>query len=276
MPSAVVESMLPYGFCLGPQTLTRKGTHPVVLFFQEMVRAHMTIPSLLPNMTYHEQIVGIPYTYVNSVLPWLRSPGPFFYMPNLFLSEWLPTIGGQLYWGFNKQVAPVTVTDSTWTVFGDHGEPVIGFRHRLPRRASHEWKPVARHPYPNFDWFSGPNGLMVQPLLSQMPVGYKIVPVASNFNKLWDQAVIRPLEGQVEIHESFIPTLPTGRFPSHRKWAPSIARSPFGCFELLAPWRLTIPYAPEWTAAIPPLSTPALPGAPVHNPAALPPADELH
>ena len=71
LPRAQVLDLLPHGLELGPQDLTAPGEHPVIFHFQEMLRAHMTIPSLLPNLTYHEQVVGIPFTHVT---PGLSGP----------------------------------------------------------------------------------------------------------------------------------------------------------------------------------------------------------
>jgi hypothetical protein len=158
-----------------------------------------------------------------------------------------------LYWGFNKHVADIRVTANTWEVFDSSDNPVVGFRHRNRGGEAAVWKPVSEQPYPFFSHFCGPNGLMVQPLLSQLPGGYQVFPVCSNFDKLWAQAWIRPIQGQVRIEQAFVPTLPCGRYPAEG-WAPSIERSAYGCFEVLAPWSLTIPYLPAMAPWIPPTS----------------------
>ena len=65
LPTDRVRDLLPAGMELGAQDVSPKGTHPVILFFHDMFRAQMSIPTLLPNMTYHEHSVGVPFTYIS-------------------------------------------------------------------------------------------------------------------------------------------------------------------------------------------------------------------
>lgn len=243
MKSEVVKSMLPWGMELGPQELTEPGYHPVTLFFQEMVRAHMSVPSPLPNMTYHEQILGFPFVYVTQGYPGMGALGPFYYMPNLFLSEWLPTLGGLLFWGLNKQLAEIEVDERTWTVLGNSSGGPGGERRKViqfEREPYGEWLPASA--YPHFENFSRPvDGIMVQPLVSMLPAGYQLISICSNFDKKWDEGMVRPLRSKIEISQSFVPNLPCGTFPSEG-WSEGIDASPTGAFELLAPWRLSLPY----------------------------------
>ena len=115
LPREEVRSLLPHGLELGRQDLTGPDEHPVVFHFQEMIRAHMTIPNLLPNLTYHEQVIGVPFTHVSPGLSGPRS-GPFFYMPNLYLDDAIATMGGRFLWGFAKQMASARVTERSWAV----------------------------------------------------------------------------------------------------------------------------------------------------------------
>ena len=71
LPTEKVLDLLPAGLELGPQTVSPKGTHPVILFFHDMFRAHMSFPSLLPNLTYREHSVGVPFSYISP-----GTPGP--------------------------------------------------------------------------------------------------------------------------------------------------------------------------------------------------------
>src|SRR5262249_28884272 len=59
LPRDRVSLFLPVGMQLGEQSVSPPGTHPVILFFHDMFRAQMSIPTLLPNMTYHEHSVGV-------------------------------------------------------------------------------------------------------------------------------------------------------------------------------------------------------------------------
>lgn len=236
MPSDYVRNLLPWGLELGAQDLTPPGTHPVSFFFQEMIRAHMTIPTLLPDMTYHEQIVGVPFTYVTRGYPGAGPLGPFFFMPNLYLDNVLATLGGRLGWGLAKQMAQMTVTEDSWTVHDPDGKRIIG----LDFTPTGDYVPLAQ--MPNFAPYCRPEtGIMVQPLVSMMPAGVGMFPVCSDFDKKWDDAVVRPLETQIHIDNAFVPGLPCGTFPAAER-APGIDVSVLGSFQVLAHWRMSLAY----------------------------------
>jgi hypothetical protein len=96
-PWPLARRLLPWGLDLLPQVITPWGTHPVVLFFYDMFQAHMPAMPLLPSMTYHEHIVGVPFT---GITPALGGPaGPFFFMPRILLDGVLPWLGGRALLG---------------------------------------------------------------------------------------------------------------------------------------------------------------------------------
>jgi hypothetical protein len=238
LPSAVVASMLPRGMELGPQRLTPKGKHPLVLFFQDLSRMHMTIPTLLPRMTYNEQVVGIPFVRVVAGYEWVGPLGPFFYMPNLYLNDFLPMIGGRLFWGFNKQFAPIEVNDHSWTVRGDDRRVLISMKWRSPTGG---WRtPEA---FPHFAEFcQSESGIMNQPLVSMLPGYFQFFSVCSEFSKLWSHCRIRPIQSRVHIGEPFVEGLPTGSFPKAADWSAGIDAVRLGAFELQAPVRVSLPF----------------------------------
>src|SRR4051812_44491898 len=98
LPTYAVRNLLPAGLELGPQNVTPAGTHPVVMFYQDLFRGQMSIPTLLPSLTYFEHTVGIPYSYMSrdSITP--GHPGPYYFMPRLLLNNILATIGGVFFW----------------------------------------------------------------------------------------------------------------------------------------------------------------------------------
>ena len=244
LPRETVESLLPHGLELGRQDLTGPDEHPVVLHFQEMIRAHMTIPNLLPNLTYHEQVIGVPFTHVSRGLSGPRS-GPFFYMPNLYLDDAIATLGGRFLWGFAKQMANARVTERSWAVHegGSDGESSISLDFEP---TVEEFLPVNR--YPHFESYcKADDGIMVQPLIGMLPAAMGPLFVCSNWDKKWDDAVVRPLSASVRIEKEIVPALPCGRFPAEGR-APGIDRSPIGAFELKARWRLGLIY-PTWLHA---------------------------
>jgi hypothetical protein len=241
MPTADVQAMLPPDLELGAQTLTEPGLHPVVLYFQEMVSAHMNIPVPMPAVTYHEQILGIPYCYskANSVQ---GRHGPFYHMPNLWLDNWQAIVGGRMWYSFPKVKGVATLTaaqngtPARWAMADMGGQPQIALNYEPVG----DFEPL--HTQPNFANFCvGPQGIMNQPLVVRMPFGVGPVLQASHFDKKWDDAVIRPLRATMEISKSFSTGLPTGRFPAHG-WGEGIDTSPLGAFEVHARWRESFSY----------------------------------
>jgi hypothetical protein len=228
LPTERVRHMLPHGLDLGEQQLTPKGTHPVVIFFYDMYRAHMTVPTLLPNMTYHENIVGIPFAYTT---PGFLEPyyaGPFFFMPRLNLDNYLATVGGILWWGFAKHLSKITTTEDSYAVATLGGDPLIS----LDIKQKGELKPVDGYPY-----FEPMRQIMDQPIVSQLPVGMGPLFACSNFDKKWDTALVRPLSTEVQIDQCFVSALPTGRFA-----AEGIDADPLGSFEVQSRWRQSLIY----------------------------------
>lgn len=234
LPTETVLSLLPYTLELGEQTMTPRGTHPVVMFFQEMVRAHMTIPTLLPNMTYMEYVLSVPFARVSGAAGF-GSRGPLQFMPRLFLSEWLPTIGGLLFWGFAKQMAQYHVTSRRIALSTFQGDPLVS----LDYEPAGDYQPVGQYPC-----FGDLRAVMSEPLVSQLPAAMGPFLACSNYDKDWSRAVLRPISTEVTVYQSFVPGLPCGRFASGGK---SITTSPLGSVEILAPWRLSLLY-PPWMA----------------------------
>jgi hypothetical protein len=228
LPTEQVRNLLPLGLALGEQDLTPPGTHPVIFFFQVMFRAHMTIPTVLPPMTYNEHILGIPFSYVTRRLSSSLRSGPFFFMPRLHLDSFLATIGGVLWWGYSKQMANITVTERRFVVSTSGGDPLIA----LDFDPTGDYRPVDH--YQNFK----PIGrIMRQPMVSQLPVGAGPWFACSNFERGLSVGELRPLSTSVHITREFVHGLPCGSFR-----AEGIDRSPLGSYELRAPWRQGLIY----------------------------------
>jgi hypothetical protein len=116
LPTGQVRRMLPAGLELGDQRVTPPGTHPVILLFNDLFRAHMNIPSLLPSLTYNEHTIGIPYSYVTRGPLTGSTPGPYYYMPSLELDNLSAILGGRLFWGYNKRLAHFESTAGRYTI----------------------------------------------------------------------------------------------------------------------------------------------------------------
>ncbi|MDC3956111.1 acetoacetate decarboxylase family protein [Polyangium jinanense] len=237
LPREDVRWMLPDGLELGDQDLTHRDTHPVSLYFGHVRDAHMTFPRFFPpEMTYFEQVVGVPYVYAKRPLCGGRVRGPFFYMPRLFLTNLLATLGGILFWGFPKKLVRVVEgtnparTDGSYAVcplYGG-GDEILG----LQWGATGAFEPATAVPS-----FQRQLEIMTQPLVSQQPLSVGPLLSCSDFDKLWREAEIRPLRTKTNIQEAFVPGLAPGRYSSE-----GIDQSPTGAFQLRAPWELSLPY----------------------------------
>lgn len=223
LPSERLRMLLPHGLELGEQTVTRPGTHPVILLFNEMLRVHMSVPSLLPSMSYRELSFGIPNCYIGKL-------GPFYFQPRLFLDSFLATLGGVFYWGFPKRMASFTINEEEFAVRGVRGNALTSLRHR----PAGEELPVAA--YPNF---APIRAMHDQPLVLMLPAGMGPFFVCSNFDKLWERGTLQPLETTTNVEESYLPGLATGSFAAH-----GVDASVLGSYVMRMPWRLSMPYSP--------------------------------
>jgi hypothetical protein len=232
MPVEIVRNFLPYEMELGAQNVTPPGTHPVIFFFYDMYDAHMTIPTLLPNLTYHEQILGVPFTYVKAGYASIDKVGPCFFMPQLYLNDYLATIGGRMYWGFAKNLARVDVNANSYLVSSLEGEAILKLEFGLsgPSKPAHEWPLI------------GPmQAIMTQPIVSQLPMALGPFVACSNFDKDWTTATVQPLKTVVNIYKSYVQGLPTGRYPAVGASA-TIAHSTTGSFVMKTEWRQGLIY----------------------------------
>lgn len=236
LPTAQVEDLLPYGMVLGSQTMTPRGTHPVTMWFYDMYQMHMNIPAPLPNMTYNEHVVGIPYVYTTSDFINPVPSGPFFYMPILLLNNLFAILGGRLFWGFEKYRAHIDTTDDFFLVRDERsGEPLVSL----------QYEPVGPEGHAtDFPLFGPMYELLQQPMITMLPMGLGPVFVCSDFARLWHAARVRPLRSVLKISRAYLPALPTGRFPKEGTSA-SISSSTLGAFSLRMQYSISMAY-PIW------------------------------
>ena len=236
LPTAIVRDLLPAGLELGRQQVTAPGTHPVILFFHDMFRAQMSLPTLLPNMTYHEHSVGVPFSYLSSGSITPGVPGPYYFMPKLYLDNFWATVGGLLFWGFAKEMASVTVTEKNYAVNSLAGQSLTSLTWKPPKQK--EFSPIAE--YANFEPV---RQMLTQPIISMLPAAMGPFFILSDFDKDWSVATVRPIETCVEVDVAYVPGYAAGRYPASG-WSPGIDSSVAGSYELRAPWRLSLPYPP--------------------------------
>jgi hypothetical protein len=237
LPSEHVHGLLPHGLTLGAQSVTPPGTHPVIVLFNEIVREHTSIPTLLPSLSYREHSLGVPYSYLTGgslVTSGFGNAGPFYFQPRLHVDDFLAALGGILYWGFSKLMASFTVTEDTYTVISNRGTNVTS----LSLEPSGEFRPIAEMPK-----FEPIRTMHDQPLISMLPLTMGPFFVCSNFDKDWGNGMIRPLQTVTRVDEAYVPGLDIGRFPEAGK-APGIDESVLGSYEMRLPFRLSMPYPP--------------------------------
>ncbi len=237
VPNARAEALLPPGLALGSQTVTPPGTHPVIASYNDLSRAQLSVPSLLPMLNYNEFTLGIPHTYIARGGLNRNSPGPYYYMPKLFLNSTLAILGGIAFWGFHKVPASINVEDDRFVIRAQDDQPLTS----LAWRATGELAPITA-----YEHFEPIRRMLDQPLISQVPPQGGPIFVVSDFDKRWDVAMLRPLETTLTIDDDFVTGCKTfaactvGRGTT----SPGINRSVLGSYQLVAPWRLTFPYLP--------------------------------
>src|SRR5690606_19237678 len=103
LPVDVVRQLLPAGLELAPQPVVPSGYHPVYLFF-----SHEIFRAWFGTMDYQELLIGVPWVQISS--PKASYPGPFVYMPRLYLNARLPQQLGVHLYGWEKQIGTIQVT----------------------------------------------------------------------------------------------------------------------------------------------------------------------
>lgn len=251
----IVRGFLPYGVELGecPASLNiAPGKHPILLFFYDMYSAHMNVPAMLPNMTYHEHVFGIPYTYTTvTPLNPVRS-GPFFWMPILLLNNIWATSGGVLFWGFPKKMAHIQVTavsgqkDTFDYAVSEKDTNYDTGQHA--RIVSCRFKPDDgdRLAVSDAPWFTPVREILDQPMLTSLPAALGPFFVCSNFQKVWGTAEIEPLKTRVTVSQEYVQGVPTRSWPKPGEYAGGMsADNPIGSFVLHAQWKMGLIY-PTW------------------------------
>jgi hypothetical protein len=238
VPKDQVRACLPPGLELGPQNLTViPGTHPVLLFFNDMFRLHWSMPTLVPSVTYHELHIGIPYTYLSTGPVTPGAPGPYYFMPRLHLDNWSAIFGGLVFWGFAKRRARFCVTVDSYTVTTPTGEPVASLKWEMPRLSL--FQAVS-----TFEHFKPVQQAMSQTIISMAPASLGPYFTLTDFSMAWDSAELQPLHTAVEADGNYLPGYPGGRIPLSGWSVEDIRYSPLGSYELRASWQVSLPYPP--------------------------------
>ncbi len=113
LPVEEVRKLLPAGLELAPQPVVPAGWHPVYVLC-----SHDTFAAWFGNMDYQELMLAVPYVQISA--PRGRYPGPYIYMPRLYLNATVPRVLGVHIYGWQKQAATITASSegavSSYTV----------------------------------------------------------------------------------------------------------------------------------------------------------------
>lgn len=212
LPRAVVAKTLGFGLELAPQDMTDGDEHPVILLFgwQDAVR-----PNRLPfSGRYLEFIYAVPFVQHADKKLHEGCPGPFIYMPQLYLDSVIPTLLGIFGYGYNKSMANIRA-DSREYVVSDRrsGSPIVSCSFKPAGNTGSEVDfkhfRITRKPYE-------------LPLISKTPLGgwhYSFYDFALG------QALIQPISMSIQIHNTQVGGLPPG---THN--IPSIQQKALGAF----------------------------------------------
>ena len=103
LPADAVAKLLPRGLQLAPQPVVPFGWHPVYV-----MSSHDKFSAWFGDMDYDELMIAVPWVQVDD--PAATNPGPFVYMPRLYLNAIVPRELGVHIYGWEKQAATITVT----------------------------------------------------------------------------------------------------------------------------------------------------------------------
>jgi hypothetical protein len=237
LPSHSVAAMLPMGLDLGCQDVVPQGMHPLIFQFHGFSECQFSFPTLLRSMRFNEQTVGIPFTYVRGGRGLRPDSGPYYYMPKLYLDDLWVLMNGRFWWGFNKEMTKVEVTDRRYAVTSLAGQRLISL----------EWNSygdAGARETTGYREFEPLRQMLSQTLISDTPASLGPFFSLTDFDRRWHLTTARPLDSAVEIDPSYMPRFEGGRFT-----ASGVPAS----FELVGPWWLSLPYQQIQPPDAPPL-----------------------
>jgi hypothetical protein len=237
VPAWKVRSLLPANLEICEQNVTPKGTHPLVLLFHVFAHCQFSFPTFLPPMEFNEQTLGVPFTGIPGGARGPEQPGPFYFMPKLYLDHVFVWMIGRAYWGFDKEMAIVNVNQSSYSVTSAAGRPLAslvwrdgGSEPRVPVDSCPEFEPIRQ--------------MLTQPLISLLPAALGPFFKLTDFDRNWNLATIRQIDTVLDIDPFYLPGFEGGHFATSGELAETLPR-PLVSYELSAPWWLSYPYLPS-------------------------------
>ena len=188
-----VQSILPPGMTLHPQSWTPAGTHPVTILANQQLGVRLSVlPRLLGFGPYYEAIVSVACVQVDG------HPGLFNYLPNLYLSNHAAQLSGVLFYGFDKRMGKIAMGNADYSVATPDGTPVWSARYQQPGFAC--------------SLTDSPESARVQSICDQVIVtqGKLSRWQFMSFDFQFGTAVIAPVSAEITIRNARLAQLPEG------------------------------------------------------------------
>jgi hypothetical protein len=235
LPDWRVHGFLPGSLQLGEQDVTPVGTHPVVLLFHSFTQCQFSFPTFLPPMQFHEQTIGIPFTYIraNNSIP--GGSGPYCFIPKFYLDDQWVWMIGRTYWGFDKEMAFVNSSNSLYAVTSLAGRRLVSLEWQ-------DYENEVRSAIRGYPEFESVRLMLSQPLVSLSPAGVGPVLTLTDFDRSWNLGTVRPINGALEIDASYLPGFEGGYYATGGADADAPLLS---SYELSVQWWLSFPYLPS-------------------------------
>jgi hypothetical protein len=220
--------MLPPGLRLSEQQMTSTSTHPVLLAFGQHRHAKLTkFQFLFDNVTYLESSLSIPFVQFEEHS---SSRENFIYIPRLYLNDLRATLGGNIFWGFNKelgQIKPENQFSQTYQVNSYiSNQPITSLNLEISGNCGNT------SDFPNF---TAVQTMMNQPLVLKTIRGFGPY-VRANYDWNFNQAKIQPIQATVNILQPYVSGLELG---THS--VDGIDKVELGAFKMDNPWVLHLP-----------------------------------
>ena len=224
-----LEKCLPKGMKLHPQSITPEGTHPVSILANQQMGVRPTImPRLFGFRDYYEAIVAINYVQVEG------QDGAFSYLPNLYLNSKLPQLAGIWFYGYNKRLGQLSMSNNSYSVKSATGTPVWSGKYAQ--------RDMAR-PMTDYATLGAVDRLANQVVVTKNKLGKWQY---SNLDFGLTSAHAAGIHAQIDVADAGLANLPAGKMIAQplklRNDAASEGTALPGAFRIWTSWTLSNPF----------------------------------
>jgi len=224
-----LEKSLPKGMSLHPQALTPQGTHPVAILANQQIGVRAaTLPRFTGYRNYFEAITAISYVQIEG------QEGAFTYLPNIYLNRLRPQLAGVWYYGYNKRIGQLTMSNDRHTVASAQGTPIWS--------AKYAQRDFAR-PLTQYDTLGAVHRLAEQVVVSKNKFGHWQY---SNLDFSLTSAYVAGIDVEIDVHDFGLSNLPVGKMtaqPLRQTTHHAAADNHLpGAFRIWTSWTLSNPF----------------------------------